>query len=195
MTDLHPVRIVGVIILQCILVFLQEFLIPSFIITGVYVVVMMIGFISGLLAYLQKNHFLRLVFVWSSLAAMLFFASLRAWMILFENSLLVSSLLIVILSFIGALPYLNREWSDFIYWEQLSPKTKGGKFFQRFMILVVVVWTFIARGGITFPHGGGMELLPHFLWYMAILMYIGSAAFTFFAVYLLTSWKNALACA
>jgi hypothetical protein len=183
MTELHPVRIVGIILLQCILVYIQAIIMPSFIITSIHIAVVVIGFVSGILAYLKKSHFLRLITVWSSLAAWLFFVSLRAWMILFDNSLLVAFLLVVILVLAGALHYLNQGLSEFLYREQMNPQTKGGKLFRRYIVWVIVIWTFIARGGIVIHRPGDMELLPRFLWYMAIMAYSLSAGFTFFAVY------------
>lgn len=183
MTDLHPVRIVGGILLLCILVYIQAIIMPSAIITGIHVAVVAIGFVSGVLAYLNKNHLLRFVFMWSSLPAWLFFISLRAWMILFDNSLIVVFLLVAVLVLAGTVHYLDNDLSKFLYREQMNPQTKGGKLFRRYVIWVILIWTFIARSGVIIYRPGEMELLPHFLWYMAVLMYLGSAVFTFFTVY------------
>jgi|GEM_PF-3123177 hypothetical protein len=183
MTDLHPIRILGLIFFQCILIFLKALVMPSPVITSVYIAVAVIGFVSGILAYLRKSHFLRLLCMWSALAAMTFFASLSAWMILFDNSLLVAFLLVVVLILVGAMPYINEEWSKFIYWELLSPRTKAGKLFNRFILVVIVIWTFIARRGVIYHRPGDMEYLPSFLWYFAILIYFTSVAFTFYHVY------------
>ncbi len=183
MTDLHPLRIVGGILLLCILVYIQAIIMPSAIITSIHIAVVVIGFISGVLAYLKKNHPLRLVFMWSSLPAWLFFVSLRAWMILFDNSLLIAFLLVSVLVLVGGIHYLDKDLSKFLYREQMNPQTKGGKLFRRYIVWVIIIWTFIARSGVIIYRPGDMELLPRFLWYMAILMYFGSAVFTFFTVH------------
>lgn len=156
---------------------------PSAVITGVQIAVAMIGFIGGILAYLKKSRLLRFVFAWSSLPAWLFFTSLRAWMILFDNSLIVVFLLVAVLVLTGVVHYLDKDLSKFLYREQMNPQTKGGKLFRRYIIWVIVIWTFIARSGVIINRPGEMELLPRFLWYMAILMYLGSAVFTFFTVH------------
>lgn len=183
MTDLHPLRILAVIFVQCFFIFGTEIMIPSSLITNIYIGVAIIGFISGILAPLKKSHLLRLIFMWSSLTAFLFFLSMRAWMILFDNSLLVAFLLVAVLAVIGALPYLNKKLSEFLYWEQLSPRTAGGKLFQRFAVLAIVIWTFIARSGYVNHHHGDVELLPRLLWYLALVMYTASTVTTFYAVY------------
>ncbi|MCC7117514.1 MAG: hypothetical protein IT310_03225 [Anaerolineales bacterium] len=185
MPDLHPSRIALGILLQGILVYLQNFLMPSTIITGIYIVVVVIGFVCGILAPLKRSHVLRMISLLSlAFPAWCFFLSLRAWMILFDNSLLVTFLLIVVVGLAGALPHLNNDLSRFMYWEQLHPRTKGGRFVQRFMILATVIWTFIARRGIIIHQRPRfIELTPGFLWYAAILFYIGAVALTFFFVY------------